>query len=102
MPSRVQSLVHVALHRYIDLFIPSLQWIPWPPPARALRFSTFIGTSDPGDPDHTSHTSVPDTAFRTENDVSIAIRPISGLNHRDLLTHCVRFAPAIHPTNGNT
>jgi hypothetical protein len=30
------------------------------------------------------------------------IRPISGLNHRDLLTHCVRFAPASHPTSGNT
>jgi hypothetical protein len=23
---------------------PSLQWIPWPPLARALRFSTFVGT----------------------------------------------------------
>jgi catechol 2,3-dioxygenase-like lactoylglutathione lyase family enzyme len=46
MPSRVQSLVHAALHRYIDLFIPSLQWIPWPPLAGALRFSTFIGTMD--------------------------------------------------------
>ena len=58
--------------------------------------------SDPGDPNHTSHTGVPDTAFRTENGVGIAIRPISGLNHRDLLTHCVRFASASHPTNGNT
>jgi hypothetical protein len=58
--------------------------------------------SDPGDPDHTSHTGVPDTAFRPENDVGITTRPISGLNHRDLLTHCVRFASASHPTNGNT
>src|SRR3984893_16077428 len=58
--------------------------------------------SDPADPNHTSHTGVLDTAFRTENGVGIAIRPISGLNHRDLLTHCVRFAPASHPTNGNT
>jgi hypothetical protein len=46
MPYRVQSLVHVALRRYVDLFIPSLQWIPWPPLAGALRFSTFIGTMD--------------------------------------------------------
>jgi hypothetical protein len=42
------------------------------------------------------------TAFRSEHGVGIAIRPISGLNHRDLLTHCVRFASASHPTNGNT
>ena len=46
MPSRVQSLVPVALPRYIDLFIPSLQWISWPPLAGALRFSTFIGTME--------------------------------------------------------
>ena len=58
--------------------------------------------SDPGDPNHTSHTGVLDTAFRTENGVGIAIRPISGLNHRDLLTHCVRFAPGSRPPNGNT
>ena len=65
-------------------------------------FVSMSRASDPGDPNHTSHTGVPDTAFRTENGVGIAIRPISGLNHRDLLTHCVRFAPASHPTNGNT
>jgi hypothetical protein len=58
--------------------------------------------SDPGDPEHTSPTGVPDTAFHPENGVGIAIRPISGLHHRDLLIHCVRFAPASHPTNGNT
>ena len=33
----------VALHRYIDLFPPSLQWVSWPPLAGALRFPTFIG-----------------------------------------------------------
>ncbi len=49
MPSRVQSLVHVTLRRYVDLFIPSLQWIPWPPLAGALRFSTFIGTMESQD-----------------------------------------------------
>jgi hypothetical protein len=58
--------------------------------------------SDPGDSGHASLNGVPDTAFRSENGVGIAIRPISGLNHRDLLTHCVRFASASHPTNGNT
>ena len=46
MPSRVPSLVPVALPRYIDLFLPSLQWISWPPLAGALRFSPFIGTMD--------------------------------------------------------
>jgi len=46
MPSQVPSPVHGALCRYIDLFIPSLQWISWPPLAGALRFSTFIGTME--------------------------------------------------------
>jgi len=26
------------------MFPPSLQWVPWPPPHRALRFPTFAGT----------------------------------------------------------
>jgi len=38
--------VPVVLRRCIDLFVPSLQWIPWPPLAGALRFSTFIGNMD--------------------------------------------------------
>jgi len=46
MRSRVQRLVPVALRRYIDLLVPSLQWIPWPLLAGALRFSTFIGSMD--------------------------------------------------------
>ena len=45
-PSRVQCLVPVSLHRYITLLVPSLQWMPWPPLAGALRFSTVIGTMD--------------------------------------------------------
>src|SRR5271169_2256935 len=32
----------------------------------------------------------------------IAMRSISELNPHGLLTHCVRFAPVSHPTNGNT
>jgi hypothetical protein len=89
----------------------SLGWAPPSPDRReagsspGFTESPFVSmsrASDPGDPDHTSHTGVPDAAFRSENGVGIAIRPISGLNHRDLLTHCVRFAPASHPTNGNT
>ncbi len=31
MRFRVPCPVHVALHRYVYLFAPSLQWIPWPP-----------------------------------------------------------------------
>jgi hypothetical protein len=58
--------------------------------------------SDSGDPGHASHNSVPDTAFRAANGVGIAMRSISELNPRGLLTHCVRFASASHPTNGNT
>jgi hypothetical protein len=89
----------------------SLGWAP-PGPARGEAGSSpgftesplisMSRASDPGDSGHASHNGVPDTAFRSENGVGIAIRPISGLNHRDLLTHCVRFAPASHPTNGNT
>jgi len=30
--------------RFVFLFPPSLQWVPWPPLAGALRFPTFIGT----------------------------------------------------------
>jgi hypothetical protein len=30
--------------RYVHLFPPSLQRVPWPLLAEALRFSTFIGT----------------------------------------------------------
>jgi hypothetical protein len=58
--------------------------------------------SDSGDSGHASHNGVPDTAFRTENGVGIAMRSISELNPHGLLTHCVRFAPASHPANGNT
>jgi len=46
MPYRVLRLVLVSLRRFIDLFIPSLQWMPWPPLSEALRFSTFIGNMD--------------------------------------------------------
>jgi hypothetical protein len=42
--SRVLCLVHVALHRYVYLFAPSLRWVPWPLLSEALRFPTFIGT----------------------------------------------------------
>ena len=31
-------------HRYIRSATPSLQWVPWPPLAGALRFPTFTGT----------------------------------------------------------
>src|ERR1700674_1322117 len=58
--------------------------------------------SDSGDPGHASRNGVPDTAFRTENGVGIAMRSISELNPHGLLTRCVRFAPASHPANGNT
>ena len=58
--------------------------------------------SDSGDPGHASHNGVPDTAFRPANGVGIAMRSISELIPHGLLTHCVRFAPASHPTNGNT
>jgi len=36
--------VYVAPHRHVYLFAPSLRWMPWPPLAGALRFTTFIGT----------------------------------------------------------
>ena len=42
--SRVPRLVYAALLRYVYLFPPSLQWVPWPPLAGALRFATFNGT----------------------------------------------------------
>src|ERR1700674_2122249 len=58
--------------------------------------------SDSGDPGHASRNGVPDTAFRTENGVGIAMRSISELNPHGLLTRCVRFTPASHPVNGNT
>src|ERR1700687_3703877 len=41
---RVLSLAYVSFNRYVRLFSPSLQWVPWPPLAGALRFPTFIGT----------------------------------------------------------
>jgi hypothetical protein len=59
-------------------------------------------TRDSGDPGLTSHNGVPDTAFRQCDGVGIAMRSISELNSHGLLTHCVRFAPASYPTNGNT
>jgi hypothetical protein len=31
--------------RYVHLFPPSLQWVPWPLLAEALRFPTFLGTT---------------------------------------------------------
>ena len=58
--------------------------------------------SDSGDPGHASRNGVPDAAFRAANGVGIAMRSISELNPHGLLTHCVRFAPASHPANGNT
>ena len=30
--------------RYVHLFPPSLQWVPWPLLTEALRFPTFVGT----------------------------------------------------------
>ena len=30
--------------RFVFLFPPSLQWVPWPPLTGALRFPTFTGT----------------------------------------------------------
>jgi hypothetical protein len=45
---------------------------------------------------------LPDTAFRQEHGVGITMMSISGLNCHGLLTHCVRFAPAGHPSNGDT
>jgi hypothetical protein len=42
--SRVLCLVYVAPHRYVSLFTPSLQWVPWPLLTEALRFPTFVGT----------------------------------------------------------
>lgn len=43
-----------------------------------------------------------DTAFRQHHGVGITIMSISELIPHGLLTHCVRFAPASHPANGNT
>jgi len=42
--ARVLSLAYVSFNRYVRLFAPSLQWVPWPPLAGALRFPTFLGT----------------------------------------------------------
>jgi hypothetical protein len=42
--SRVLSLAMSPFNRYVRLFPPSLQWVPWPPLAGALRFPTFVGT----------------------------------------------------------
>jgi len=41
---RVLSLAYVSFGRYVRLFTPSLQWVPWPPLSGALRFPTFAGT----------------------------------------------------------
>jgi hypothetical protein len=38
--------------RYVFLFPPSLQWVPWPPLAGTLRFPTFPGTM--GSYDHSA------------------------------------------------
>jgi hypothetical protein len=65
-------------------------------------FVSMPRASDSRDPGHTSHTGALGTAFRRLNNVGIAMRSISELNRHGLLTHCVRFAPASHPTNGNT
>jgi hypothetical protein len=42
--SRVLCLVYVAPRRYVSLFPPSLQWVPWPLLSEALWFPTFVGT----------------------------------------------------------
>ena len=41
---RVLSLAYVSFGTYVSLFPPSLQWVPWPLLAQALRFPTFTGT----------------------------------------------------------
>ena len=38
--------------RFVFLFPPSLQWVPWPPLAGALRFPTLTGTM--GSYDHSA------------------------------------------------
>ena len=38
--------MYVAPHRYVSLFTPSLQWVPWPLLTEALRFPTFVGHAD--------------------------------------------------------
>ena len=35
---------YVSFGKYVRLFPPSLQWVPWPLLAKALRFPTFTGT----------------------------------------------------------
>jgi hypothetical protein len=42
---RVLCLAYVSFNRYVTLFSPSLQWVPWPLPSEALRFPTFTGTT---------------------------------------------------------
>jgi hypothetical protein len=37
---------YVSIDRYVDLFVPFLQRVPWPPLAGALRFPSFFGTMD--------------------------------------------------------
>jgi len=45
--------------------------------------------SDSGDSGHASHNGVPDTAFRTQHGVGIAMRSISELNpHRPTYSLC--------------
>ena len=74
----------------------------WPASSAFVIEFLTQDTSDSGDPNHTSHSGVPGTAFRQQNGVGITIRPISELIPHGLLTRCVRFASAGRPTNGNT
>src|SRR5215469_11078875 len=41
---RAQCLAMFPFSRFVRLLPPSLQWVPWPPLAGALRFPTVIGT----------------------------------------------------------
>jgi hypothetical protein len=70
--------------------------------SREIPLVSMPRASDSGDPEHTSPNGAPDAAFRLQHGVGIAMRSISELIPRGLLTRCVRFAPASHPANGNT
>ena len=41
---RVRCLAYVSFNRYVTLFPPSLQWVPWPLLSETLRSPTFTGT----------------------------------------------------------
>jgi len=58
--------------------------------------------NDSGDPGRTSHNGAPDAAFHHQHGVGITIKANFGADPHGLLTHCLRFAPASHPTNGKT